>query len=613
MKAVNLVKGLPLFAQLMINDPRLKGVKIQQAQGIEASTDGKVIHLPTYFLTPKADMNEADEAEWRDYAYTTMGLTTHEVGHVLHTDWKALKGIDPDSHRKHLLNLLEDPRIDAKMVAERPGTTVMYDVLGERLVREGLESPVTADAAPNDALFGWMHYHARGTLLNEAAYQALRDQARPVVEQHFGADLVTHLADLIEETRYARNTKQVLTLTDRILAFLEEAAKPPEPPEGDPQSSPEDQGSQEQAGGAQGADGGQKGDQDGKTSPSASDDQGKQDASGNASPSSADGQGDKTPSPKPSAGAKNDAGLDPDQAQKLADALKAPSKDFAEARTAALRKEQQDDTEQQQQKGATAMPIDPGAAGSGAGGDSGTQGLSLSSDAIDTQRIGAITATARMRLRNLLNGRALDDVEVRDRGSKLSMKHAYRIAIGDPRIWQHRIEGEGTDTAIFLLIDVSGSMGGQIVTAREAAYATALTFRGMTGVTTAVGTFPGNGMVMPFGGSPMSHGSRFSFNAWGGTPMAEGIQFAGQHLIARPERRKLLIVVTDGAPDDAIRASAALRMMKHAGIETVGIGIGTQSVRHLFPVSEVMQSIEALPNVLFVTLKTQLLESRKAA
>lgn len=611
-RAYTLVKALPLYAQLMIADPRLKGVRVVGTHGETAATDGKVIRLPQSFLVPKSNMDEAEESAWRDYAYGVMALTTHEVGHVIHTDFPTFQKAasdGPDSRRKHVLNLLEDPRIDALMVREQPGVAPMYDALGQRLVREGKEQSVTAEDAPGDALMGWMHHHARGTILGERAYEDLRDQSRPVVEGHFGKAFVDSLEEMIEEVRFAKSTQQVLSITDRILAYLDEAAKPPEPPEADPNEPQQQGGTGPQQQGGQGGGSGQEseaGPSQGGGSSTPDGQQGKDQAQGQGS-----SQG-TAPDPNP---ATNPAGLDADQAKKLADALTAPSKDVTAARDEAIQQSQQQAAQAQQQAGArdTEADYSGGAGGGGAGGDTGTQGLQLSDEPMRTDHINAVSATARVRLRALLNGMAMDDVEIRSRGSRLSLKHAHRIALNDPRVWKHRIEGEAIDTAVFLLMDVSGSMDGQIATAREAAYATAMALRGIEGVTTAVGTFPGNGLVMPFGGSPMTHGPRFSFNAFGGTPMGAGVRFACRQMVVRPESRKLMIVVTDGCPDSQQDAVNALSMATGIGIETIGIGLGTQSVRHLFPVSEVLQDIQQLPNVLFATLKQQLLHRPRAA
>lgn len=47
----------------------------------------------------------------------------------------------------------------------------------------------------------------------------------------------------------------------------------------------------------------------------------------------------------------------------------------------------------------------------------------------------------------------------------------------------------------------------------------------------------------------------------------------GLDLVARPEPRRILLVITDGDPDDGSTATRALGLARDAGIEVYGIGI----------------------------------------
>ena len=73
-----------------------------------ASTDGKIITMPPL---PVADV----KAE----AYA-IGYIGHEAGHVAHTNFDVLKRCK-DDFEAHMLNVIEDPRIDTRTLEDFPG------------------------------------------------------------------------------------------------------------------------------------------------------------------------------------------------------------------------------------------------------------------------------------------------------------------------------------------------------------------------------------------------------------------------------------------------------------------------------------------------------------
>ena len=69
----------------------------------------------------------------------------------------------------------------------------------------------------------------------------------------------------------------------------------------------------------------------------------------------------------------------------------------------------------------------------------------------------------------------------------------------------------------------------------------------------------------------------------------------------------MAIIIIDGAPSCAHTTREVVEMMSDAGIEVIGIGIGTMSVATLFPKSEVIASVDELPNAVFALLEQPLL------
>ena len=61
--------------------------------------------------------------------------------------------------------------------------------------------------------------------------------------------------------------------------------------------------------------------------------------------------------------------------------------------------------------------------------------------------------------------------------------------------------------------------------------------------------------------------------ATGSTPLSDGIQFAMQELSNRPERHRIIVVLTDGCPDNHAVVTRQIRLAREAGITVIGVGI----------------------------------------
>lgn len=64
-----------------------------------------------------------------------------------------------------------------------------------------------------------------------------------------------------------------------------------------------------------------------------------------------------------------------------------------------------------------------------------------------------------------------------------------------------------------------------------------------------------------------------SVQATGSTPLSDGIQFALQELSNRPERHRVIVVLTDGEPDNRAVVKRQIRLAREAGITVIGVGI----------------------------------------
>ena len=100
--------------------------------------------------------------------------------------------------------------------------------------------------------------------------------------------------------------------------------------------------------------------------------------------------------------------------------------------------------------------------------------------------------------------------------------------------------------------------------------------------------------------------------ATGGTPLEDGIQYALQELNKRSERHRIVLVLTDGVPDNPQVVRNQIRLSADAQIKIVGIGLGYagDSVGNLFPEHLSVPKIEDLPAKLSAYLEGVVFPSR---
>ena len=231
-------------------------------------------------------------------------------------------------------------------------------------------------------------------------------------------------------------------------------------------------------------------------------------------------------------------------------------------------------------------------------------------------RVQAESARLTARLQGLVQASRLDRPRAVRQGRRVDARKLHRVAVADARLFARRHARVAPNTAVHLLVDLSGSMATNVLradgtqasraaVALESALALALALDAIPGVTVAVTAFPGlegePGRVtcmLADGQSPRAAAGAFIQSARGGTPMAQALWYGAAALLLRPETRRLLLVLTDGEPDDIDEAARLLRLCRGAGIEPVGVGIGIP-VNHLFPTAIAVTAVADLKRALF--------------
>lgn len=222
------------------------------------------------------------------------------------------------------------------------------------------------------------------------------------------------------------------------------------------------------------------------------------------------------------------------------------------------------------------------------------------------QRVRQHSAHLTARLQGLVQAHNLTHHRTTRRGRTLDSRRLHRVAVADARIFQVKEHRQQPNTALHLVIDLSGSMAhGRAVMALEAAMALALALEPIRGVSRAVTAFPGfQGLVdqviqvLAHGQGVVSGVGAFSQSARGTTPMTGALWYAAADLLSRQEERKVMLVLTDGSPDHFYSAKAMVKQATQGGIEVLGVGIECE-VGNLFPLAIRIDNIGDLKRELF--------------
>lgn len=241
-------------------------------------------------------------------------------------------------------------------------------------------------------------------------------------------------------------------------------------------------------------------------------------------------------------------------------------------------------------------------------------------------RVRGTSGRVRAQLLGLVQASQREDEVTRRRGRAVNGRKITRIITGDTRVFTQRTDTRAPNAAIHILVDRSGSMAAQAAhvaegtsrnrldVAIDSAVALATALEAIPGVNSAITAFPASRSdydqdpqraigVLPL----LKHGQRvrqvvgnFAVAPAGGTPLGEAMWYAAAQLVnTTKEERKLLLIVTDGEPNNSDQVIDMVRRCQASGIEVIGIGIQIDRVRQLFPTAVVIQDLTELRSALF--------------
>ena len=531
------------------------GVKVL-IQGQDAFTDGERIVIPTA---------NPDDPHYQQIAW---GYLAHEAAHIRHTNFDMVKKASSKPIRKALLNIIEDVRIENELAKDYPGTRRSISQVIEYMV-DTQQMCVPEQPEPASNLQAWLLFRLRCHFLGQKALTPLYQAVDERVRQLFPAAAMSRLSAMLTAVPSLASTGEVLKLVDAIVAMLKEESRPP----------------QDESDADSGNDIGQDASNDSNNS---SDSQTPEAASSAMGDAAETGDSDNS-----------------DQADNLRQALETSAAQFEPDTFAQVAEVLSEQAEGHQ--GVTPLSLPQ------------AEQAMLGDEAILTLSASE-SAQIRARLRGMVQSSQDNRNHAKRQGLRVATHRLAASQAGESRLFIQRQPRIAPNAAVHLLVDISGSMGKPIGegnrkyfhVANEAALALAMALEGIPGVVPAVSYFPGIHQEVSIALLPKQsvrhRAACFDQKPRGCTPMAQAMWFAANSLLAQKQKRKLMIVLTDGDPDDWAATHDIVDRCRRSGFELLGIGIQTRSVERFFPQSIVINDVKDLKRELFEVTQQLLIQ-----
>lgn len=587
------------FLRVLAVDSKLKFVV---GPNCPAATDGKTVWLPSL----PASLTPDDLSLLKAFGY-------HEVGHtkVSNIGYYQEFGMIHGGPAQVMLNAVDDVYMERKQCklsrpAERFFRAKAEILIKRKSFRDGSASPAEAVAC---YLLTFLHSRVWGEYA--PAFKVVREN----LEAHFGEyaeDIIEKLNQiLVHEFPNVTSTEDAGALVLRIVEMLKQEAekqanqpddetKPDEeegdsPEDGDGESDGEDGDDSADGSGGEGGDSDQAG-SDADGSDSGPDQGSDQDAKGQGGDGSqgAQTQGKSASSGKGQKGPSlaeivekilNEDGISTDEVFDVRKAIEQLAEEVGNGTNPDYVGEKvvpnfEIDPEQvSNQNTGGAKPSDCIEGMVMCPSDS--ENAKALKDSLN-QRVQVLA----MKLQALLMSREEEDVYSSHRGN-IGESMLHRLAIGNTKVFERSEPIEKPTPAISVVADLSSSTQGQTAVSIQGALVILEMMLDQMGVEREILGFAPRtkhvlNVVRTFGDSHRTAMERIGglHNHVGGgwTPIGEAVFAAGTRLMSTKPQRKVLFVLTDGAPSDVRLATEQTLMAQAAGIQVVYLLIGS-SVR----------------------------------
>ena len=575
---------------------RRHGIEVVFDAGVQtAATDGKKIFLPLI-----SDLGNDDHVALIE------GLLDHEAMHVRFTDFSVKLGTYGPIVAT-LTNLFEDVWGEREQAVVYPGCARNIRKSMQVMIEMGLYKGPDADIsneAPASILVNWLINGLLARWYGLDELQVFTDQYRVHVDALLGKDLgdevwtIACKVDGISSTQGSQ--KLALSIVNLLKKRAKEQSEQGQPEQGQPEQGQPEQGQPEQVQPQQGQPQQGQPQQDQSQQDQSQQDQSQQDQSQQGQPQQGQPQQDQSEQDQSKQGQPGNVPASPSALESIlsATADQIAAGDMGTRICAALASEK---------KGGRASNIDPAELAVEMSGSAGGQMIRLRPrQKVDTvldersrlRQEAAFTASRPIavrlgnRLEDVLQARTDSVVLHKRSGRKLSSRRTPGIALGKLDVFRNEEEGLELDTAVSLLVDASGSMsdnfegyrtgatdeGSRIVSALAVSIAASLALdkHSIPFEVACFGQFfvPQKSFDEPFRTLKTTYLAEYL----GGTLTGCAVAKATTSLLSRPESRKVLVVITDGDPDNERTSAAMINECRMLGVEIALVFIGNDGV-----------------------------------
>jgi cobalamin biosynthesis protein CobT len=245
------------------------------------------------------------------------------------------------------------------------------------------------------------------------------------------------------------------------------------------------------------------------------------------------------------------------------------------------------------------------------------------------EEIKRIGATARQKLLLLLQGESRVGYAKHKHYGRIDISRIAQLASGVPgRVFKLRADREAPPTCVAILLDASGSMADCCGEDKSKGIVAAATAAAITRILSSAGhrvvvySFAGKGgksyltEIYATDRDRITELAHRTYTAgrfcYGSTPLGEALAAAIQRLAARPEKRKVILAVTDGIADSQALVTHALEAAGRVGIEVALIGIGYDSAVSAYGDYPTITSTTALATVAMEGLRKILRKEKRS-
>lgn len=572
--------------------------------GDDACTDGSTVVLPSLAL----DQDVSDE-----HAAVMRGYVDHEAGHIRHTDFKAGQKLHEeckDSGNKllpQIVNALEDIRLERLVMDEYQGAEKNIRATASAVNREFLDTvPADDERIADPAFIGPVALTWQGRL-------PYGDETNTQCLDRLDPSLRSKLPGWIDLVDKCRNTGDVIELARQVERDLrgsrpkkeEEASAAT--PGGDAGDSPADA----DATSAPGDTG------DGSSPASGSEDDGKSEQAASEIETTSSGGGGRGAGETKVYTTDDFEVYDPDVAKAVkhtlreADLTTTSTERYRPYSTANDKVHTRKDKKGKYPRYTYGQKMDE-----------------PFSYKLSVKRSAGTVSVIRRKLERAIMAKEMRDWEFGLEDGRLDSRRLVSAYAGKPNVFKARSERNELDTAVCMLIDMSGSMAydRRIRIAMDAAIALSQALEKTSA------SYEVLGFNSKSRGSSGGYGERYTTTRWepldlyvfkdfrerlfdaqaalgsitnhvgGNNVDGESVLWAYERLKKQPQRRKILLVLSDGAPAfhtcdctwPERHLTNVIERLKSENVDLVGIGIGDHAVEKFYPRHVVLHDLSDL-------------------